>query len=129
MEAQITIEIWNQITNYVTSLDWAYIITFIVIAYGFNHRKVKDGIQKVTKVRSHTKYRTAFVGLLYGVGIYFVRGYSLEKIEVLFQSFIFAIVFHKFIIDGLMKYLGRKINASSKIPYQPKTYPNDNKMV
>jgi len=126
MEAQIVVEIWNQITDYVTHLDWAYIITFIVIAYGFNHIKVKNGIQKVTKVKCHTKHRTALVGLLYGIGIYFLRGYTLEKVEVLFQSFVFAIVFHKFIIDGLMKFLGRKLNASAKIPYQPTNRFNEN---
>ena len=52
MKTEITQEIWNQISNYVSGLDWAYILTFIIIAYGINHYWVKDKIQKTTKVKS-----------------------------------------------------------------------------
>lgn len=129
METAIGQEIWNQVTHYVTNLDWAYIITFIVIAYGFNHSRITGGIKKITKVKSQKKYRTAIIGLLYGVSIYFIRGYSLNKIEMLFQSFVFAMVFHKLIIESLMKFIGRKINASAKQPYTPTNNPNNNGMV
>lgn len=109
MDATIITEIWNQITGYVTTLDWSYILTFIVIAYGFNHFKVKEGIKKVTRVKSHTKYRVAIIGLVYGVALYFIRGYSLEKVECLFQSYVFAFVFHKLIIEGIMRFIGKKV--------------------
>ena len=114
MDTTIVTEIWNQITGYVSSLDWSYILTFIVIAYGINHSKIKAGIKKVTKVQSQTKYRVAIIGLLYAVALYFIRGYSLEKVECLFQSFVFAIVFHKLIIEGLTKYIGNKILTPQK---------------
>ena len=109
MDTAILTEIWNQITGYVSALDWAYILTFIVIAYGFNHFKVKESIKKVTRVRSRTKYRVAIIGLLYGIALYFIRGYTLEKVECLFQSYVFAFVFHKLIIEGVMKFIGKKV--------------------
>lgn len=109
MNTTITNEIWHQITGYVTALDWAYILTFIVIAYGFNHVKVKEGIKKVTRVRSRTRYRVAIIGLLYAVALYFIRGYTLDKVECLFQSYVFAFVFHKLIIEGIMRFVGKKV--------------------
>ena len=115
MNTGIAQEIWNQVSNYVSSLDWAYILTFIVIAYGINHYWVKDKIQKATKVKSKTRYRTAIVGILYGAGIYFIRGYELAKVECLFQSFVFAFVFHKLIIDEIMKYVGKKLFGSPAV--------------
>jgi len=119
MDTTIVTEIWNQITGYVSSLDWSYILTFIVIAYGINHSKIKAGIKKVTKVHSQTKYRVAIIGLLYAVALYFIRGYSLEKVECLFQSFVFAIVFHKLIIEGLTKYIGKKVFAVTEVEQPP----------
>ncbi len=113
MDSTITTEIWNQLTAYVSGLDWAYIITFIVIAYGFNHTTIKGGLKKLTKITSKTKYRVAIIGLLYGVALYFIRGYTIEKIECLFQSFVFALVFHKLILEGLTKYIGKKLQAKT----------------
>lgn len=115
MDITIVTEIWNQISTYVSELDWTYIITFIIIAYGFNHCKVKGGIKQITNVKSQTKYRVAIIGLLYGIALYFIRGYQLEKVESLFQSFVFAVVFHKLILEGLTKYIGKKLRITSVI--------------
>ena len=121
MNTTLTEEIWNQITTYVSGLDWTYIITFIIIAYGFNHSKVKGGIKKFTGVQSKTKYRVALIGLLYGVALYFIRGYQLEKVECLFQSFVFALVFHKLILEGLTTYIGKKLRITSVIEKESST--------
>lgn len=123
MDTGIVQEIWNQISNYVSSLDWAYILTFIVIAYGINHSRVTKTLQKATKVKSKTRFRTAIVGLIYGVALFFIRGYELAKVECLFQSFVFAFVFHKLIIDGLVKYIGKKVSpATVAKPMENKEY-------
>ena len=98
-------EIITQIKNYITALDWQYIITFIIICYGINHYKVKEGLQKATGTQTRTRYRVVIIGIIYGTGIYFLRGYSLKQIEILFQSFIFALVFHKFIVEALFYWL------------------------
>jgi hypothetical protein len=100
-------EIISHIQNYMTSLDWSYIITFIIICYGINHYKVKEGLQKATGTETRTRYRVIIIGVLYAVGLYFLRGYNREHIENLFQSFIFALVFHKFIVEALLYWLAK----------------------
>ena len=109
MKTEITQEIWNQIIGYVSSLDWAYMLTFIIIAYGINHYWVKDKIKKTTKIKSKTRYRTVIVGVLYAVILYFIRGYDLSKVESLFQSLVFALVFHQLIIDGIMGFIANRM--------------------
>lgn len=91
--------------NYMAALDWQYIITFIIICYGINHYKVKEGLQKTTGTQTRTRYRVIIIGAVYGVALYFLRGYQLQQIENLFQSFIFALVFHKFIVEALLYWL------------------------
>lgn len=100
-------EIIAQIKNYMTVLDWQYIITFIIICYGINHYKVKERLQKATGTQTRTRYRVIIIGILYGAGLYFLRGYKLQQIENLFQSFIFALVFHKFIVEALLYWLAK----------------------
>lgn len=98
-------EIIAHIQSYMTSLDWQYIITFIIICYGINHYKVKEGLQKATGTHTRTRYRVIIIGVVYAIGLYFLRGYKLQQIENLFQSFIFALVFHKFIVEALLFWL------------------------
>ncbi len=100
-------EIISRIQTYMAALDWQYIITFIIICYGINHYKVKEGLQKATGTQTRTRYRVILIGIVYAVGLYFLRGYSREHIENLFQSFIFALVFHKFILEALMYWLAK----------------------
>ncbi len=100
-------EIIAHIQSYMTSLDWQYIITFIIICYGINHYKVKEGLQKATGTQTRTRYRVIIIGVVYAIGLYFLRGYKLKQIENLFQSFIFALVFHKFIVEALLYWLAK----------------------
>jgi hypothetical protein len=100
-------QIISHIQNYMTSLDWSYIITFIIICYGLNHYKVKEGLLKATGTHTRTRYRVIIIGVLYGTGLYFMRGYKLQQIENLFQSFIFALVFHKFMVEALLYWLAK----------------------
>ncbi|MCC6600858.1 MAG: hypothetical protein IT223_09320 [Crocinitomicaceae bacterium] len=100
-------EIIAHIQSYMTSLDWQYIITFIIICYGINHYKIKEGLQKATGTQTRTRYRVIIIGVVYAVGLYFLRGYKLQQIENLFQSFIFALVFHKFIVEALLYWLAK----------------------
>jgi hypothetical protein len=98
-------QIISHIQNYMTSLDWSYIITFIIICYGLNHYKVKEGLLKATGTHTRTRYRVIIIGVLYGTGLYFMRGYKLQ--QNLFQSFIFALVFHKFMVEALLYWLAK----------------------
>ena len=100
----------NHLGHYVSSLDWAYICTFIIIAYGFNYSGVKLFLEQLTGIKIKTRYRVLIVGLLYAIALYFIRGYNFHNVESLLQSFIFSIVFHKLILEGIEKYIGRKLN-------------------
>ena len=100
-------DVIEQIKNYVSALDWRYIITFILICYGINHYKVKAGIEQVFRAKTRKRYRVAVVGVLYGIVLYFIRGYELKQIENLLQSFFFALVFHKFIVDAVLYWMAK----------------------
>lgn len=95
------------IQNYMASLDWSYIITFIILCYGINHYTVKESLVVVTGTRTRTRYRVVLIGLLYGIAVYFLRGYSPGHIESLFQSFVFAMVFHKLIVEAFIYWLAK----------------------
>lgn len=101
-------EIITRIQLYMLSLDWAYILTFIIITYGINNFNVKAGLQQVTGTQTRTRYRVALVGIVYGCCLYVIRGYTLIKVESLFQSFVFALVFHKFIVEALIYWLVKR---------------------
>jgi hypothetical protein len=101
--------------NYLSKLDWFYILTFILLGYAVNHCRVRKTIQHTVKLTAWTRYRVALTGIVYGIALYFIRGYSLAHTEVLISSFVFALVFHKLIIDGIISALGGK--KSSDQPY------------
>ncbi len=117
-------QIYHQITHYITQLDWMYILTFILIAYGINNRWMTSTLKKTTNLRIKTRYRITFVGIAYATALYFIRGYTLLAVENLFQSFVFALVFHKLIIDTLLGFIRRKIN-----PKKTQTIPIDTKAI
>lgn len=96
------IEILQHISNYLNSLDWAYILTFIVIAYGLNHYRATDFFYEVFKLKIATRYRVFLIGLVYGIALYFIRGYKLKMIECLLQSFAFTLVFHKLLLEKFL---------------------------
>ncbi|WP_346881311.1 hypothetical protein [uncultured Algibacter sp.] len=103
------IQILQQIVQYINGLDWSYIITFILLAHALNYSKVLDWLFKITKLKIQTRYRVMFIGLLYGIFLFFLRSYNTDKIETLLQSFVFAMVFHKLIIEKvLQQILGQK---------------------
>jgi hypothetical protein len=104
--------IFQTLANYVVGLDWSYIMTFILSAYIINHSPVSNGISKVIQVKARTRYRIALVGLILGVVLFLLRGYTLDKVEVLLHSFAFALVFHKLILDGIFQYLGASRSAT-----------------
>ncbi len=98
-----TTEILSQIGRYVSSLDWAYMLTFIIITIGINSYCLNRKTEAAVKTR--TRYRVAFIGLLYGCVLYFTRKYTVQQAEILFQSFVFALVFHKLIIEAVVYWL------------------------
>ncbi|WP_010520479.1 hypothetical protein [Aquimarina agarivorans] len=103
------IQILQQIMQYINNLDWSYIITFMLLAHMINYTKVVDWLFKVTRLKIQTRYRVLLIGLVYAMFLLYLRGYSTDKIEPLLQSFVFAMVFHKLIIEKILQQiLGQK---------------------
>lgn len=99
----------NYIFHYFQSLDWAFIITFIILAYGLNQVKITSRITRKTGFRLRTRYRTAILGVLYGTFLYFIRDYEITHLENLLQSFVFALVFHKLLLELALKSIREKL--------------------
>lgn len=111
-------EIISQLSNYISNLDWAYIFTFILISYGFNSEYVIALFFKIFRFKIATRYRVLIIGVLYGTAIYFIRDYTVNNIEVLLQSFVFALVFHKLLVQKTIRYF-----FQIKVP-KPTQYEN-----
>jgi len=114
-------QIGNPLVLYMSNLDWSYILTFIIIAYAINTLWKKQK-KNNSKKKSRKRYRTALIGILYAIVLYFIRGYNFLKIETLFQSFVFAIAFHKFIIEGIMQYIIKTFFPPNTRPGSKKNY-------
>lgn len=105
--------IFNQIMAYINGLDWNYILTFILIMYGINYYKVRMAMLFITRVKLRTRYRALLVGTIYGTLVYFIRGYTLDKVELLFRSFVFALVFHKLIVQSFLLFMAERFLPQS----------------
>jgi hypothetical protein len=103
---ETTYEILSHIGLYIKGLDWQYMLTFIIITIGINSYCLKK--KNDARIKTRTRYRVALIGVLYGVTIYLLRSYTLKEAENLFQSFIFALVFHKLIIEAVLYWLVQK---------------------
>lgn len=103
---ETSLYIINQINAYILSLDWPYIITFIILGFGINHYFLQHSIK--TGVRKRSRYRIALVGIVYGAALFFIRSSSIKEVERLLQSFIFSIVFHKLVIESLLYWLVKR---------------------
>ncbi len=113
IEQNIVTEILNQLGYYTSGLDWGYILTFIIMAYALNKMMESKIGCKWFPWKIPTRYRVAILGFLYAILIFFVRGYELAQVELVFQSFLFAIVFHKMILEGLIKFLEKSLPQDS----------------
>lgn len=98
-------EILKQIFNYINALDWAYILTFIILVQALFNFNLFEKLSKVLSIPISKRYAVLFIGLIYGVFLYFLRSYNTLKIECLVQSFVFALVFHKLLLDKLFQRL------------------------
>jgi hypothetical protein len=100
----------GKVLGYLSSLDWSYMITLIVLCYALEQNKLKVKLHKWTMIQLPTKYRVVLIGFFYGLLIYFIRDYGLSDVEMLLQSFVFAMVFHKVILEEVEKMLQRQID-------------------
>lgn len=106
-------QILNQLSQYLIQLDWGFIITFIILAYGVNQNKVSGRISKVIGLKTKTRYRTTLLGLVYGSFLFIVRGYEITQVEGLVQSLVFALVFHKLLIEQTVRFFQNRVQLKN----------------
>lgn len=92
----------EQFTNFMNTLDWVYIFSFILITYVVQFYKVPELLGNALELRLPKKYQVVLIGLVYAIIVFFARGYDLTKIFCLSISFCFATVFHKFLLEVLV---------------------------
>lgn len=106
--------IFSQIETFITSLEWSYIITFILIAWLFSRDNSLEswwGESKLPKLRASLLslpkgIRVACLGIVYAVAHYYIYSLEPSNIGKLVESFIAAVAFHGLILKGIQKKFG-----------------------
>ncbi|WP_027395140.1 hypothetical protein [Aquimarina latercula] len=93
----------EQFTNFLNSLDWAYIFSFMLITYVINYYKIPEFIGRGLGIKLRNRYQVLIIGFIYAVIVFFLRGYDLSKVLCLFISFLFATAFYKFLIQVVVE--------------------------
>lgn len=94
--------------GYVTGLDWTYIMTFILLAYLVNSIRIGWEWHWLSGIKIRTRFKVAVIGIAWATLVYLMRGRSPGLAESLINSFVFAIVFHKIILDTVIQYFKPK---------------------
>ena len=106
-------EILEIIWNYLSSLDWVFILTYILLC----SLVTRDGIVswlpdtlRVPLIKVSKTWRVLLVGIVYAGITYWIRGYTgRAPVENLASSLIFTLVFHKAILQLLYRYIDKKL--------------------
>lgn len=111
MENLITVMV-----NYLMGLDWSYIMTFILLTYLATSSIVKREMFYVFGIKVRTRFVVAIIGIVWASLLYVMRGRTPGLAENLIHSFVFAIVFHKIILDTIVQYFKPKVPAPPEEP-------------
>jgi hypothetical protein len=95
------------LSAYILHLDWGYIFTFMFLAHFMVQDKMVAGLPfkiKETLKMVSVAWRVIILGIIYGLFVYYIRGYKgKEGVEIIIQSLTFAVVFHKLVLDAILK--------------------------
>jgi Mn2+/Fe2+ NRAMP family transporter len=95
--------VMEQFANFLNTLDWVYIFSFILITQAIMYYRVPQFIGRGTGIKIRNRYQVLIIGLIYGIIVFFVRGYDLPKVLSLFISFLLATTFHKFLLESVFE--------------------------
>ncbi len=96
MEVLIEV-IGSNILPFLAKLEWVYIITFILLCY--NYQLIEQNIKVAFLSKIKTRFKVAFIGILYAPVYYFLWGLGKDDIGYLFSSFLVSFAFHKLLVD------------------------------
>lgn len=112
----------TEINNYLSALDWPYMLTMIVISYFMtNHPYLGCIVAKsnstMAKIILSLKaislaWKVFIIGIIYAFIIAYIRDYhGKAHIESLLQSLIFVMVFYKLLVSKLADTLTDKLTT------------------
>lgn len=90
----------SNIIPFLNSLIWGYIITFILLCYGW--QEIEKSLNRKWIYAIRKRFKVAVIGLLYAIVHYFLWGLEKEQIGMLFSSFLVSFTFHKLLIELLV---------------------------
>jgi len=90
----------RNILPFLAKLEWIYIITFILLCYGYQSIEEQIKWKPLKKVK--TRFKVALIGLLYAPLYYFLWGLEKDQIGILFSSFLVSFTFHKLLVDAVI---------------------------
>lgn len=112
----------TEINNYLSALDWAYMMTMIVISYFITNHPylgcvVSASHPSMAKLVLFLKnislaWKVFIIGIGYAIIVSYIRDYhGKEHIESLLQSIIFVMVFYKLLVSKLADTLTDKLST------------------
>lgn len=93
------------VTDYFISLDWTFILTFIVISYFFLEKiklKKTNVLSRISKT-----WKVLFIGFAWGCIIYYLRDYTRKDIEMMAASLFTGMVVHSAVVYWLIQWFNR----------------------
>jgi hypothetical protein len=85
---------------FLAKLDWIYIITFILICYGYQSIEKHINWKFIKGIKK--RFKVALIGLLYAPIYYLLWGLEKDQIGILFSSFLISFAFHKLLVDAII---------------------------
>jgi hypothetical protein len=106
----------EKILQYITALDWTYMLTLILMASILTQDVMVNwmpGKMAVTIKGVNKAFRVFFLGLVYAAALYYLRGYTgRTQIENLFSSLVFAMVFFELICKSFFSLVNSWVNKT-----------------
>jgi len=98
----------NLVLGYLASVDWSVILTFILLAFTFNHFVIRNCF-RAWSLQLATRFRVLLVGLCYTGYFLLLFGFSQELLLKMSGAIATAIVLHQFLIEPLLGFLPSKV--------------------
>ena len=98
----------RNILPFLAKLEWVYIITFILICYGYQSIEEHINWQFLKEIKK--RFKVALIGLLYAPIYYLLWGLEKEQIGILFSSFLVSFAFHKLLVDAIIGAIQQQIS-------------------
>lgn len=85
---------------FLAELEWIYIITFILLCYGYQSLEQQIEWKWIKKIKK--RFKVALIGLLYAPLYYLLFGLEKDQLGILFSSFLVSFAFHKLLVDTII---------------------------